>query len=296
MDKRKEFMEGIGSADNSAADFKVEGIIELKENEFQLISRLVYDRFGINLTDKKKALVRGRLHSLVRQNGYASFEEYYDAVMNDESGTELLQLVDRISTNHSYFFREADHFDVLTQRILPDLIRQIGSERKLRIWCAGCAAGEEPYTLAMVLDDFFGAEYSAWDIKILATDISNTALGKALEGVYPETKFAGLPANFKKYVTKKDAEHVEVSPRIKSRVLFKALNLMRESYPFRGTFDIVFCRNVMIYFDLETRKNLLAKFHRYLSTGGYLFIGHSETLGRDTPLFSYVKPTVYRSI
>ncbi len=291
MENREEYVEGIGTG----AGIKLEGILELTEKEVQLISRLVYEKFGIHVTYKKKALVGGRLHSLVRQNGWASFSEYYDEVMNDESGRELLQLVDRISTNHSYFFREADHFDVLTQRILPDLIDRFGDERKLRIWCAGCASGEEPYTLAMVLDDFFGTEYSAWDIKILATDISSTSLAKALDGVYPETKFAGLPARYQKYIVRQNAEHVEVSPRIRNRVLFKALNLMRDSYPFHGTFDIVFCRNVMIYFDLETRGRLLAKFHRYMTPGGYLFIGHSETLGRNTELFSYVKPTVYRS-
>lgn len=292
-------MEGIGPVGSFdkpiVPPLHVDGIIELKENEFHKISQLVYEKFGINLTEKKKALVRGRLHAIVRSNGYRSFGEYYDAVMEDDSGRELLRLVDRISTNHSYFFREADHFDVLTERVLPAL-RRNRDEKKLRIWCAGCAAGEEPYTIAMVLDDYFGKDYRSWDIKILATDISTTALGLALEGVYPAQKVAGLPKEFSSYVTKLDDDHVRVSAKLRNRVMFKSLNLMRDSYPFQGTFDIIFCRNVMIYFDLETRKGLLERFHRYMGKGSYLFIGHSETLGRETKLFSYVKPTVYQSI
>ena len=279
-------------------DIQVDGIIQLTEKEFQLISSLVYEKFGINLTEKKKALVRGRLHSLLRAKGYTSFKQYYEAIVNDESGRGLLSLVDRISTNHSYFFREADHFDFLRSQILPEIRANLNAkvDKDFRIWCAGCAAGEEPYTVAMVLDDYFGREFASFDIRMLATDISETVLEQAMAAAYPEQKIAGVPKKFNKYLVKTQDNQYSVVDYLKKRILFKSLNLMRETYPFKGQFDIVFCRNVMIYFDQQTRKNLLRKFHRYTKPGGHLFIGHSETLGRDTNLFHYVKPTIYRRV
>ena len=279
-------------------DIRVDGIIQLKEKEFQLISSLVYEKFGINLTEKKKALVRGRLHSLLRAKGYTSFQQYYEDIISDDTGVGLLSLVDKISTNHSYFFREADHFDLLQNQILPEIEAKCRSQAQenLRIWCAGCAAGEEPYTIAMILDDYFGAEIKSWDIGMLATDISVSVLEQAISAVYPEQRVAGVPKKFRKYLMQTKDDQYTVVDYLKKRILFKSLNLMRETYPFKGQFDIVFCRNVMIYFDQPTRKNLLVKFHRHIKPGGYLFIGHSETLGRDTKLFRYVRPTVYRRI
>ena len=153
----------------------------LSEREFQMISGLVRDRFGVNLTEKKKALVRGRLNSMVKAKGLSSFEELYREITEDSSGDGMLSLIDRISTNHSYFFRESDHFDYLTQTALPGLVSsRAGKSRKLRFWCAGCAAGEEPYTLAMVLSEFFGSDLARWDIGILGTDISLTARSSAV--------------------------------------------------------------------------------------------------------------------
>ncbi len=150
-------------------------IVELSDKEFWLISDLVRERFGINLTDKKKALVRGRLNSLVKSQGFSTFEEYYKKIIDDTTGGSLLSLIDRISTNHSFFFREADHFDFLTTTALPEILQSLKEHTRsnvLRIWCAGCAAGEEPYTLAMVLAEFFGMDLVKWDVGILATDIA----------------------------------------------------------------------------------------------------------------------------
>jgi chemotaxis protein methyltransferase CheR len=275
-------------------NFSVDGAIRLTDKEFCLISELVYKRFGINLTEQKKALVRGRLNTLVKSQGFVNFEDYYNAVVDDRTEGSLLSLIDRISTNHSFFFRETDHFDFLKSIVLPDLFRKIERNKKteLRIWCAGCAAGEEPYTLAMVLHEFNAP--MEWDIGILATDISISALQQAKEGIYPSGKLEKVPAQYRKYFEKLDSDSYAVKNIIKRMVLYKRLNLMRNDFPFNGKFHLVFCRNVMIYFDQETRKILVAKLHRHMHEDGYLFIGHSESLGRESEKFGYIQPTVYK--
>jgi len=286
----------------TSANFSAEGIIRLSDKEFRMISELVYNRFGINLTDKKKALVRGRLNSLVKSQGFTNFKSYYQSVIEDPTEDSLLSLIDRISTNHSFFFREAEHFDVLTGRVLPKLCRVLeeqstaGQPASLRIWCAGSAAGEEPYTLAMVLAEYFGLKIERWDIGLLATDISVSALRQAVDGSYPEQRVAGVPASYRKYFSKTGPDRYDVKDKIKRMVLYKRLNLMREQYPFKGKFHVIFCRNVMIYFDPETKNKLVGRFHRYLHENGYLFIGHSETLGKDPGIYRYVQPTVYQKV
>ena len=279
-----------------STNFSAEGIIPLSDKEFRLISDLVYERFGINLTDQKKALVRGRLNKLVKSLGFSNFGDYYKTVIDDTTGNSLLSLVDRISTNHSFMLREGCHFDFVTTVVLPEICKKLSEQRsnELRIWCAGCAAGEEPYTLAMVLTDFFGLDLYKWDIGILATDISVTSLEQAVEGIYTNDKLELVPERYEKYIKKLQSESCGVVDKIKSMVLFKRLNLMRDDFPFKGKFNTIFCRNVMIYFDQETKRSLTDKFHRYMHDDGYLLIGHSETLGRDTQKFKYIQPTVYR--
>jgi chemotaxis protein methyltransferase CheR len=276
-------------------NFSANGVLPLTEKEFHQISSLVYEKFGINLTDKKRALVRGRLNKLVRSLGFSSFGEYYTEVIQDRTGVQLLHLIDRISTNHSFFFREADHFEFFTQSVLPKICRRLEGEgsRDIRIWCAGCAQGEEPYTIAMVLKEHFGAEIKRWDIGILATDISISSLSEAITGVYPIEKTKAVPLSYRKYFLQQGPDRVAVKSSIKDLILFKRLNLMRDVFPFRGKFHVVFCRNVMIYFDQETRMKLFAKLHRLMHEAAYLFLGHSETIRDKTDLFRYVRPTVY---
>ncbi|NOY07357.1 MAG: chemotaxis protein CheR [Spirochaetes bacterium] len=280
----------------TSIDSNISSIVRLSDGEFHLISELVYKQFGIKLTEKKKALVRGRLNSLIKSMGLTSFKAYYDTVINDSTGGSLLSLIDRISTNHSYFFREAGHFDVLKKTLLPELLEELTAQgsKGLRIWSAGSASGEEAYTLAMVLSEYFGTESYKWDIGILGTDISISALGKAVKGIYHKNQAGRIPAAFKKYFRRIEPDNYAIDEKIKRMVLFKRLNLMREDYPFKGKFHIVFCRNVMIYFDRKTKKELVAKLCRYMHKGGYLFIGHSETLGREVSGFKYIQPTVYR--
>lgn len=279
------------------SDYSSESMLQISDDAFRKIATLVYDRFGINLTDKKKALVRGRLHSLVKASGMDSFDDYYEHVLKDESGLDILKLIDKISTNHSFFFREPEHLEFLKQSVIPEIVQVLErqNDNAIRIWSAGSAAGEEAYSIAMVLTDHFGYDIAKYDIGILATDISVTALEHAVEAAYVPQKIEGVPERFRRYFKKLPDGRYQVVEKIRKMVLFKRLNLMRPDFPFKGRFHVIFCRNVMIYFDLETRKALLEKFNRYMHPEGYLFIGHSETLGRDTRFYRYVRPTIYKS-
>lgn len=280
-------------------DFSVNGIIQITDAEFKRIAKLVYTQFGINLTDKKKALVRGRLNKLIKGQGFSSFDEYFDYVLDDTTGKSLISLIDKISTNHSYFFRENDHFNFLLEQGFPEFVQKYENtpDGDLRIWSAGCAAGEEPYTLAILLYEYFGPRIYQGKPVILATDISLTALELAMEGVYVHERVKTVPKNLSdKYLRPEGKEKMAVTDNVKKMVLFKRLNFMRDSFPFKKKFHFIFCRNVMIYFDTETKLDLVAKFHRYLHDDGYLFIGHSETLGRGNELFKYVRPALYKKI
>lgn len=284
---------------STGEEYSFDGIIQISDGEFKKIAELVYTQFGINLTDKKKALVRGRLNKLIKGLGFKSFEEYYDSVVGDTSGKGLISLIDKISTNHSYFFRENDHFNFLLEQGFPEIEQRAGlaEEGGLRIWSAGCAAGEEPYTLGILLYEYFGKKIYQGKPLILATDISLTALEQAMEGEYVQERVKTVPKNLAaKYLQKSGADKMRVNDDLKKLILFKRLNFMRDYFPFKGKFHFIFCRNVMIYFDTETKMDLVTKFHRYLHPGGYLFIGHSETLGRGNDLFQYMKPALYRKI
>ncbi len=266
-------------------------IIEISDEEFSRISRLVYDKFGINLTAAKRELVKGRLNKILRQEGFENFSSYYEHVINDLTGVSLMLMIDKLSTNHSFFYRESDHFDFLRTVVLPDIVSR---KNELRIWCAGCAYGEEAYTLSMVVNDFLDDNPAKIDAGILATDISTTALKRAIDGIYPAERTSKLPDAYRfRYLDIIDRETVKIRDEIKDMILFKRLNLMSEIFPFRGKFDIIFCRNVMIYFDNRTRMNLVGKLYSVMNEASYLFIGHSESLVKETTLFRYIKPAVY---
>ncbi|MFQ5675214.1 MAG: CheR family methyltransferase [bacterium] len=273
-------------------------LIPLSDREYRLIRELVYQKFGINLTEKKRSLVTGRLSRIVTSSGFTNFEDYYDFVVSDKTGDAIRILVDRISTNHTFFYRESDHFEYLYRTVLPEYARKAKMGRGpkvLRIWCSASSSGEEPYTLAMILHEYFKDELSAWDIGVLATDISTDILNVARNGVYQDENVAKLPTAYRnKYFDRLTDGSWAIKSSIKEVVLFRRLNLIQRSYPFKGRFQIIFSRNVMIYFDERTRKALVRRYHRYLEPQGYLFIGHSESLGRNNGLYRYVKPAVYR--
>lgn len=272
-------------------------MLTINDDEFSQLSRLVYDNFGIHLTDRKKGLVVGRLQKLVLSLGFNTFQEYYTHLKNDASNKAQTELINRISTNYSYFYRESDHFDFFTNTALPSVRQSLPGNniKDLRIWSAGCSTGEEPYTLVMLMLEVFGPEYYTWDIGILATDISDRVIKSAEEAVYPADRLQRLPAKLiQKYFHPLPGSNFKIKDVVKREVTFRRLNLMNTRFPFKKPFHVIFCRNVMIYFDKPTRDGLIQRFYENLIPGGYLFIGHSETLGRDNAYLNYVKPAVYR--
>lgn len=276
---------------------KANSLMPISDQEFDRMRSLIYSKFGINLSLEKRSLLVGRLQKILRTEGFASFNDYYDHLLNEKSGRGLSKLVDHVSTNHTYFYRESAHFEYFRQHALPEIVARLkkSGSRDLRVWCAGCSSGEEAYTLLMLMQEVLGSEYGNFDAGLLATDISDRILSTAKTGLYPEEKIEPLPDPLKrKYFLRHDHERVQVVESIRREAVFRRFNLMNTQFPFRKPFHIIFCRNVMIYFDRQTRDALVRRFHAVTEAGGYLFIGHSETLGRDQPLYDYLIPAAYR--
>ena len=252
----------------------------LKRKEFQLLQAFIYENIGISLGDHKIYLVQARLAKRVAQLGLESFSAYYERLVNDKNANELEYLSSLISTNVTSFFREAKQWDFLKTCLLPLCERNGG---KLRIWSAACSSGEEPYSIAMFCAEHL-PNYEQLDIKILATDVSSKVLKKAMNGVYAQKACHSLNEVYlRKYFTPlrmEDEIHYRMTERMKQHVLFREFNLVTGDYALfkEKKFDIIFCRNVMIYFDKPTQTALVDKFHGMLSDGGYLFIGSSEAL------------------
>lgn len=270
---------------------------ELSDEEFLRIRRLVYDYFGINLTDKKKSLVIGRLHKYLKRNKISSFKEYIGYLENDADGNAISDLIDRISTNYTFFFREKRQFDFISQRALPEIVeRQLRlNEKDIRSWCAGCSGGDEPFSLLITLLEYFGESFGLWDTGILATDVSESALEEGKEGIYSSGRLTPLNrTQIKTYFDKVDETYYRVKDDLRKEILFRRLNLMNTSFPFKQGFDLILCRNVMIYFDSQTRERLVRLFYRMIKPGGYFFIGSSETIrGTDTD-FRFIQPGIYK--
>lgn len=273
--------------------------LRISDKEFRLMRNLIYDTFGINLSDDKKSMIPGRLQGLMRRLEFNSFHDYYEYVVADKTGNALIELVNLISTNHTFFYREKDHFEYFQQTALPEVIKRIenSTTRDLRVWCAGCSTGEESYLLMMLIKEVLGARYSGWDAGLLATDISEKVLTIARAGIYSEDRMELLPPFLKhKYFKKLKSGQWEVIDEIKREIVYRRFNLMNKDFPFKKKFHIIFCRNVMIYFDQKTRDELVSRFADFLEDDGYLFIGHSETLGRDQTVFRYLKPALYKKL
>ena len=266
--------------------------VELNDTQFEKISQLLYRLCGINLRTGKEELVKARLVKRLRFLGMESFDEYLRLIEEDPCGEELALMVDALTTNKTSFFREPEHFEYLRQEVLPAL----GQNRaRMRFWSAGCSSGEEPFSLAMLLrEELPGLDRQ--DVRILATDISVETLGKAREAVYDEEILKDVPALLlQKYFTctkSKPPRTYKAKESIRKMIYFSRLNLM-DAWPMRGPFDVIFCRNVMIYFDKPTQERLVNCFFELLAPGGYLFVGHSESLAYVSHKFSYVKPAVY---
>jgi chemotaxis protein methyltransferase CheR len=228
------------------------------------------------------------------KNGFDSFSSYFHFVLNDGSGEELSQMINILTTNFSYFMREWEHFTYFKETVLPEITRKT-KKRDLRVWSAGCSTGQEPYTLAMLISDYFGERKDVWDAKVLATDISEKVLKTAEKGIYNSESLQKVPAAWKMdYFTKLNSDSWEVKDRMKKEVIFRRFNLMEEVFPFKKKLHVIFCRNVMIYFNEETKRVLINKFYDSLDNGGYLFIGQSESITRSETKFNYVKPSIYK--
>jgi chemotaxis protein methyltransferase CheR len=267
--------------------------VDLTDTQFNRISELVRELCGINLHQGKKELVKARLAKRLRHLGCSDFGEYIDHVCADAAGDELTQMLDVLSTNLTSFFRENDHFVDLAERALPAIIR--GGGKRLRIWSAGCSSGEEPYSIGMTLRETI-SDLNAWDARILATDISTRVLARASAGQYGPNHMRNVPPQIRgRYFVPEGRSRGlwRVCDSVRSLVCFARLNLM-ERWPMQGPFDIIFCRNVMIYFDKPTQQRLVDRFHAILRPGGSLFIGHSESLTGIRHSFGYVRPTVYQ--
>lgn len=269
-------------------------MVSITEKEFRQLAEYIKINYGIHLKEEKKALVTGRLQNVLQQAGFNNFTDYFDHVVNDKSGESVILLVNKITTNHTFFMREPDHFYFFRDNVLPFLAETV-PDKDLRIWCAASSSGEESYTLAMIIDEFFGTEKFFWDTKILATDISEKVLGIAQRGVYSNERLAPLPSIWKlNYFKKYDNDNSVICEKIRNEVIYRKFNLMDSVFPFKKKFHTIFCRNVMIYFDNDTKTRLINKLYDHMEKGGYLFIGHSESLNRETTKFKYIKPSIYR--
>lgn len=295
MSERKE-----SSRRNSAkVDGQSANLVRMDSKIFDRFSEFIKEELGIKMPSSKKTLLEARLQKRLRELCMATHEEYCEYLFSPAGmDEELPHLVDVVTTNTTDFFREPKHFEILTSTILPELYRRGGSGRHVNIWSAGCSSGEEPYTLSMVLSEF-ARNNVGFTFSILATDISTQVLRMAVRAVYPETKIAPIPKDCcKRYLLRsKDRTRrlVRIAPEARSHVRFRRLNFMEE-FRFDGHLDVIFCRNVVIYFDRATQEVLFSRFCKKLVPGGYLFIGHSESLAGMTLPLVQVAPTVYKRI
>ncbi len=267
--------------------------MQLTDNDFHRLRDFMYNNFGINLA-QKRTLIEGRLQGVLKQRGFSTFSDFIDDLIADKTGGDVSMLVSKLTTNFTYFMREEQHFDFMRNTILPEIVPNL-KDNNISIWSAGCSSGEEPYSIAMVLDDYFKNKKGSLDTRLLASDISERVLNAAKIGIYGEDRMSKLSDEWKKrYFINLDKDRYQVVPQLKKEVVFRKFNLMEPVFQFKRKFHLIFCRNVMIYFDAPTRTALANRFCQSLLPGGYLFIGMSESLLNSKTDLEYVKPSIYR--
>lgn len=266
----------------------------ITDEEFKRISVFVKQRYGIDLS-QKKVIVNGRLENYIKHNNWRNFNEFMDVVEHDESGVQEKMLVNFLTTNHTYFMREFQHFEYFKDIVLPWVKKKAKNTKDVRVWCGAASTGEEPYMIAMVLSDFFGLERDQWDKRVLATDISTKVLQQAMAGVYNAEQLNKVPESWKRHFFRPVAGGMQymVTEELKKELIFRQFNLM-EPFPFKKKMHTVFLRNVMIYFDEKTKCEVLQKVYDCLEPGGYLFIGMTETLDRNSVPFQIIQPSIFR--
>ncbi len=274
-------------------------LMRIPDDCYEIIRKLVYEQTRINLGDNKRELVQSRLAKRLRLIGFNNYHEYCRFVTHPQGADELEHLINAISTNHTYFFREPQHFEFLTQVALPELFAK--KKTPIRIWSSASSSGEEAYTIAIVLSEFFrknGRDQNPNNWEIECTDISSKILESARQGIYTQDRLREIPPETQSRYFQKGTGKLEGHYRIKSSLRnhfdFHLQNLLKPPYPFDQLFDVIFCRNVMIYFDKATQSELVGYLHKYLNPGGYLMIGHSESLTGINHPYESIKPAIFR--
>jgi chemotaxis protein methyltransferase CheR len=269
----------------------------LSDADFRKLSLFITSNYGIKLPPVKKVMVEGRLQKRLKVTGIETFDDYLEFVFSTEGKSELLEMIDAISTNKTDFFRESSHFDFMMNHLLPEFSK---SGNRMNIWSAASSSGEEIYSLAIVMEEFNSSQRNKINYNILGTDISIDILKKAVNAVYAHERIKDLPIPLrnKYFLRSKDrnVNQVRVIPELRSKVHFKRVNLMDADYDVESDYDIIFCRNVLIYFDKETQESVINKLCRKLKVGGYFFLGHSESIiGKNVPL-KQLEPTIYKRV
>ncbi|WP_251493561.1 CheR family methyltransferase [Otoolea muris] len=267
-------------------------MLTLSDADFQRLYTYIKTNYGIDLS-KKKSLIVSRLSNTLKAGGYTSFSQYIDDVISGRDKDMVTSMLNKLTTNYTYFLREENHFKYLWDTVLPMLSQKHARDKSLSIWSAGCSSGEEPYTISMYLKEFFGAQAGSWDTRILATDISQQILNTAQNPRYQEDSLSRLPGSWKQKYFVKDGTSYRLADSIRQNVIFRTFNLM-QPIQFRRPFDLIFCRNVMIYFDQPTKDALVKRFYNATVPGGYLFIGHSEGLNKADCPYQYIMPAIYQ--
>lgn len=265
---------------------------DIDNKDFYRLVDFMKKKYGINL-EKKRHIISGRLSTPIASMGFSGFSDYVDHILTTNNNDDIDFLINKLTTNYTFFMREKAHFEFFKDNILPELEKK-RKNKVLSIWSAGCSTGQEAYTLSMLMKEHFGNRASEWDTRILATDISQRVLTEARNGIYPEESLKELPASWKnKYFSKTKDGSFAIKPIIKDNVIYKTFNLM-DPIDFKLKFDVIFCRNVMIYFNQETKDRLTNRFYDSTVPGGYLLVGHSESITRSTSQYKYIMPAVYR--
>lgn len=263
----------------------------ITDADFQRLVQFIQKNYGIDLS-KKRQLIVGRLSYTLQTKGYKTFTAFVDHLLTSRNAQDVELVINKLTTNYTFFMREEAHFNFFRSTILPEIAQRHQKDKVLSIWSAGCSSGEEPYTIAMCVRDFFGAQAASWDTRILATDISQRALNLAKEATYelPDT----IPPEWKRryFQPAASGDRYRVAQDIRDQVIFRTFNLM-DPIRFQSKFDVIFCRNVMIYFDQTTKDGLVKRFYDASVPGAYLLIGHSETLNRDIG-YQFLSPATFR--
>lgn len=267
-------------------------MLKLTDQEFNALKTFVHKNYGIDLT-KKRVLIEGRMSNTLLSYGFTTFSQYFDFLYADKTGNEMTKLLNKLTTNYTYFMRENEHFEFLVNKVLP-FFERTRTSKTLYLWSAGCSSGQEPYSMAMAISEYFGSKKGQWNTTILASDLSANVLEKAAKGVYTAEEVKDIPPAWReKYLIDLKDGNFQVGERIRNEVIFRRINLM-EPFQFKNKFDLIVCRNVMIYFDAPTKERLVNKYYDWTADTGFLFIGHSESINREASRYSYIQPAIYQ--